>query len=296
MIDLSDACERAARDPRLLDIVSALYGEPACLFKDKLIFKEPGSLGYNLHQDYISWKSFPTSFLTVILAIDAADASNGATEVFSGYHAQGCLTPRDGNYHQLPDDAVDLSKGVVLDLGPGDVAIFSGYTPHRSGPNRSAHSRRLLYLSYNAPSDGGEQRAQHYSEFRGWLPGSLRRVREKRRRSSDDDPGKRRSGSIGGLSCVRRGAAAAWVGWTNVVVAAVIMLATLPGRTQGLGLITEPMLATTCRSIITYANINLWATLLGAAICLPIGQLFDRVGLRGATAALTLLLGVVVWR
>ena len=34
----------------------------------------------------------------------------------------------------------------------------------------------------------------------------------------------------------------AWIGWSNVVVAAVIMLATLPGRTQGLGLITEPML------------------------------------------------------
>ena len=60
-------------------------------------------------------------------------------------------------------------KGVVLDLAPGDVAIFSGYTPHRSGPNRSAQSRRLLYLSYNALSDGGEQRDQHYAEFRGWL-------------------------------------------------------------------------------------------------------------------------------
>ena len=61
VIDLSEACERAARDPRLLEIVGALYGEPACLFKDKLIFKPPGSPGYELHQDYISWKSFPTT-------------------------------------------------------------------------------------------------------------------------------------------------------------------------------------------------------------------------------------------
>lgn len=168
-IDLSDACARAARDPKLLEIVGALYGEPACLFKDKLIFKPAGAVGYNLHQDYISWKSFPTTFLTAIVAIDAADASNGATEVFPGYHRQGCLTPRDGNYHQLPEDAVDPSKGVVLDLAPGDVAIFSGYTPHRSGPNRSSSNRRLLYLSYNAISDGGEQREQHYEEFKGWL-------------------------------------------------------------------------------------------------------------------------------
>jgi hypothetical protein len=169
VIDLSEACARAARDPRLLAIMGALYGEPACLFKDKLIFKAPGALGYKLHQDYIGWKAFPTSFATAIVAIDAADASNGATEVFPGYHTQGCLTPKDGNYHQLPDDAVDLSKGVVLELAPGDVAIFSGYTPHRSAPNRSSQSRRLLYLSYNALSDGGEQRDQHYAEFRRWL-------------------------------------------------------------------------------------------------------------------------------
>ena len=169
VIDLSEACERAARDPRLLEIVSTLYGEPACLFKDKLIFKPAGAVGYQLHQDYISWKSFPTTFLTVIVAIDAADTSNGATEVFAGYHHNGCLTPRDGMYHQLPDDAVDRAKGVVLDLEPGDVAMFSGYTPHRSGPNRSAQSRRLLYLSYNALSDRGEQRDRHYAEFRTWL-------------------------------------------------------------------------------------------------------------------------------
>ena len=169
VIDLSEPCARAARDPRLLAIVAALYGEPACLFKDKLIFKRPGSLGYNLHQDYIAWKSFPTSFVTAIVAIDAAAAGNGATEVFPGYHTNGCLTPQDGNYHQLPDEAVDATTGVVLDLAPGDVAIFSGYTPHRSAPNRSSESRRLLYLSYNALSDGGEQRDRHYAEYHRWL-------------------------------------------------------------------------------------------------------------------------------
>jgi 2-aminoethylphosphonate dioxygenase len=169
VIDLSGACERVARDPHLLAIIAILFGEPACLFKDKLIFKAPGTLGYKLHQDYISWTSFPRSFLTVIMAIDPADALSGATEVFPGYHRRGCMSTEDGNYHQLPDDSVDPSSGVTLDLAPGDIAIFSGYTPHRSAPNRSPHWRRLLYLSYNAYSEGGEQRDQHYTEFRGWL-------------------------------------------------------------------------------------------------------------------------------
>ena len=83
--------------------------------------------------------------------------------------------------------------------------------------------------------------------------------------------------------------------WITVVVAALMMVATLPGRTQGLGLITEPLLAELRLDRVTYATINLWATLLGAAICVPIGRLFDRVGLRLATFMIAVLLSAVVW-
>jgi hypothetical protein len=169
VIDLSPLCRRVAHDQRILRIASSLYGEPACLFKDKLIFKPPGALGYALHQDYISWKSFPTTFLTVIVAIDQSGADNGATEVFPGYHQRGCLTAQDGMYHELSPGMVDASQAVMLELQPGDIALFSGYTPHRSAPNRSEQFRRLLYLSYNALSDGGEQREKHYAEFHLWL-------------------------------------------------------------------------------------------------------------------------------
>jgi ectoine hydroxylase-related dioxygenase (phytanoyl-CoA dioxygenase family) len=169
VIDLSEVCAGVARDPALLAVVAAAYGEPGCLFKDKLIFKSPGTQGYRLHQDYIAWPSFPTSFLTAIVAIDRADAQSGATEVFPGYHQQGVMSVTDGKYHQLPDDAVDPERGVVLDLAPGDVALFSGFTPHRSASNASTHWRRLLYLSFNRLSDGGERREAHYAEFREWL-------------------------------------------------------------------------------------------------------------------------------
>jgi ectoine hydroxylase-related dioxygenase (phytanoyl-CoA dioxygenase family) len=169
VIDISPIFARAARDERILSTLALVYGERAFLFKDKLIFKPPGATGYALHQDYISWKTFPTSFATVIVAIDPADSGNGATEVFPGYHQRGCLTPQDGMYHELPMAAMDAAQGVMLELQPGDIAIFTGFTPHRSGPNLSAQWRRLLYLSYNKASDGGEQRAQHYAEFHRWL-------------------------------------------------------------------------------------------------------------------------------
>jgi len=169
VIDLSPTMERLARDSRIIGAVSALYGEQACLFKDKLIFKPPNAAGYGLHQDYISWKSFPETFLSVIVAIDRADAANGATEVFPGYHKLGCMSARDGMYHELTAAQVDVTKGVVLYLDAGDIAILSGFTPHRSAPNRSQEWRRLAYLSYNALSDGGDQREMHYEEFKVWL-------------------------------------------------------------------------------------------------------------------------------
>src|SRR5438874_9574281 len=84
--------------------------------------------------------------------------------------------------------------------------------------------------------------------------------------------------------------------WTQVILASVLMLATLPGRTQGLGLVTEPLLKDLQLDRVTYANMNLWATLLGALFCFPTGWAIDRIGLRWVTATIVLLLGLTVWR
>jgi ectoine hydroxylase-related dioxygenase (phytanoyl-CoA dioxygenase family) len=169
VVDIGPVCSRLANDPRITEPLSAIYGDAACLFKDKLIFKPPGAKGYGLHQDYIGWKDFPRTFITVLVAIDEADTENGATEVFPGYHHVGYMSPIDGMYHELDVGSVDESRGVKLDLAPGDIAFFGCFTPHRSGPNHSERWRRQLYLSYNARSDGGHRRDAHYQEFHAWL-------------------------------------------------------------------------------------------------------------------------------
>jgi ectoine hydroxylase-related dioxygenase (phytanoyl-CoA dioxygenase family) len=169
VIDLGPVCRRIAHDGRLLAVLAALYGEEACLFKDKLIFKPPGLKGYGLHQDWIAWPGFPRSFLTVLVPLDPTDADNGCTEVFPGYHKKGSLSAEDGQYHELPSDLIDESRGVNLELNPGDVAIFTGFTPHRSAANGSGRWRRQLFFSYNKLSDGGRQRDKHYEEFHRWL-------------------------------------------------------------------------------------------------------------------------------
>lgn len=169
IIDLCPAVERIARDLRLLGPLGELFGAPAHLFKDKLVYKPPGSNGYALHQDYIPWPDFPRTFTSVVVAIDAGTAENGCIELYRGYHQRGYLSPRDGDYHDLPDHLFERATLARLELAPGDVGIFGCFAPHRSPPNRSAHGRRHLYLSYNSARDGGDQRAQHYATFHRWL-------------------------------------------------------------------------------------------------------------------------------
>jgi MFS family permease len=85
-----------------------------------------------------------------------------------------------------------------------------------------------------------------------------------------------------------------YYGWVIVFVAAAAMVGTLPGRTQGLGLITEPLLRDYQISRLAYAQINLAATLIGSLFCFGIGALMDRYGSRVVLTVLALALGVTV--
>jgi len=84
--------------------------------------------------------------------------------------------------------------------------------------------------------------------------------------------------------------------WLMVVVAAIAMVATLPGRTHGLGMITERILNDPDFQLTraSYGMINLWATLLGALFCLGVGPCIDRLGIRLTLTAVMGMLGAVV--
>jgi MFS family permease len=84
------------------------------------------------------------------------------------------------------------------------------------------------------------------------------------------------------------------VGLTTVVVAALAMVATLPGRTFGLGLVTEQLMRDIGINEVTFANINLWATIVGSLFCFPAGRLLDRYGSRIVLAVTLVALGGVV--
>ena len=77
------------------------------------------------------------------------------------------------------------------------------------------------------------------------------------------------------------------------------MAATFPGRTHGLGMVTEPLLAdlnlADADGRVLYASLNFWGTMIGALFCLPVGWLFDRYDRRWILAGNLVLLGPSVW-
>jgi MFS family permease len=85
-----------------------------------------------------------------------------------------------------------------------------------------------------------------------------------------------------------------YYGWAVLLVAAAAMVGTLPGRTQGLGLITEPLIADLGLDRVSYAELNFWATLLGAGFAVGIGRVLDRFGGRSVLTAVAVALGLVV--
>ncbi|XZE46505.1 MFS transporter [Pirellulaceae bacterium SH467] len=87
-------------------------------------------------------------------------------------------------------------------------------------------------------------------------------------------------------------------GWLPIVIGAMAMTATYPGRTHGLGMVTEPLLQDLHlddpAGRVFFASLNFWGTILGASFCLPVGWLLDRVDRRAVLTGNMILLGLAV--
>jgi len=163
VIDLSPVFRDLAGEERLLGPVRLLLQQDACLFKDKLITKPPGTEGYRMHQDYPYWEVAgvpPDDLLTVQIAIDGADRHNGAVEVFPGLH-RGRLPAPAHEPRDVDETQMDTSRGELAELAPGDLLLFHSLVPHRSGTNHSAWSRRTLFFTYNAARHGDRYRTYY---------------------------------------------------------------------------------------------------------------------------------------
>jgi MFS family permease len=85
-----------------------------------------------------------------------------------------------------------------------------------------------------------------------------------------------------------------YYGWVNLVMAALAMTATFPGRTFGLAMINKSLQADLDIGDIFHGSLNFWSMILGGALCWPVGRLLDRLGTRWVLTVVVAALGVVV--
>lgn len=159
-------------EPRMLGACDQLFGSDAVLFKDKINFKKAGAGGFEAHQDMqAGWDRYGDLHISVLIAVDAQTAENGALEVMAGYHQRGLLGKM---WEPLTDDDVAGGDWQPCYCQPGDVLFFDSFAPHRSGPNTTDAQRRAIYLTYGARKDG-DQRAQYYADKHANFPPDIER-------------------------------------------------------------------------------------------------------------------------
>lgn len=143
----------------LVATASALLGEPAVLYKEKVNYKLPGGAGYSPHQDAPAYP-FVDAHVSCMVAVDDATLDNGCLEVVSGRHHE--LLPVDDR-GCIRSDVVEAMDWSAVEVRAGETLWFHSRTPHRSGANTSGASRRALYPTYNAASEG-DLREEYYRE------------------------------------------------------------------------------------------------------------------------------------
>ena len=153
----------AARTARLVDTVEMLIGEPVYHFQSKLTAKDPRVGGaWEWHQDYGYWYHngcVRPDMLSVMIALDHADADNGCLQLIRGSHRLGRIDHVPVSDKQNAADPARVEAilerfdVVHCELEPGDAVVFHANTLHRSDQNRSERRRWTFLVCYNAVSN-----------------------------------------------------------------------------------------------------------------------------------------------
>lgn len=166
--------ERYRRSQKIFEALAPLLGPDIKQVANQLHWKAPGGkyTYYRMHQD-VRFRQRPDLFsnldrysLNLGLALNRQDASNGALKVVPGHHRRGYLgLSEDGAIMtgaleqgaELKAVGIDPSEVVQLEMEPGDLAIWTLYTIHGSGPNTSDEPRILLIDNYVRAEDSPDR-------------------------------------------------------------------------------------------------------------------------------------------
>jgi len=149
-----DAFMSHAANPRILDVVESLIGPDIKLFGSQCFMKPPGGIEKPYHQDSAYFTIEPTDLVTCWTALDDAAIDNGCLWVIPGSHRSDILDHDepwqlgDRVDMQVRSDQFDRSIEVAIPLTAGSASFHHSRLLHRSGPNRTANSRRGLAIHY----------------------------------------------------------------------------------------------------------------------------------------------------
>lgn len=150
LYDKSDLLRALPFQPRVLDAVERLIGDPFILHLDQMFLKPARSgSGTDWHQDNAYFKiADPLMGTAMWLAVHDANAANGTLRVIPSSFRQSYAHERDpySNHHihcSPPEE-----EAVTLDVPAGGAAFFCYGTAHCTGDNRTEHERAGLAFHF----------------------------------------------------------------------------------------------------------------------------------------------------
>ena len=147
------------RDTKIVDAIEDLYGNNILCWTSNFFIKEAHDPGFvSWHQDSTYWGLSSPDVVTAWIALSSSNTSNGAMAVIPGTHAMEQIPHRDtyskNNLLTRGQEVaveVDESKGVTLDLEPGEMSLHHVRIIHGSPPNNS-NSRRIGFAIRYIPT------------------------------------------------------------------------------------------------------------------------------------------------
>jgi phytanoyl-CoA hydroxylase len=142
-------------DKRLLDIAELFIGSDIALFGANYVVKWAGDAKPVLwHQDAPNWKLEPLEAVTLWIAIDDSNTSNGCLRIIPGSHKAALYELQPANQTpnifgwQTDPKLVQEEKAIDIVLKAGDVSVHHPKLIHGSGANNSNQRRAGMSIRY----------------------------------------------------------------------------------------------------------------------------------------------------
>jgi phytanoyl-CoA hydroxylase len=147
------ACMTLARSPAIVQRVVEILGNNVDCFQSQCIFKSPGAIGQQWHQDsyYLPFDNKPQ--IGVWIALTDANLENSCLWVLPGsqlQHVHEHVPDRrpgaNAGYVEIVDHDFKAAKPLVVQQG--DAVFFHSHLMHKSSDNTCQERRASLVLHY----------------------------------------------------------------------------------------------------------------------------------------------------